>query len=396
MIGTTSFQHVNVLYCCNNCNALTDCETETTQNVSLTYDESSFCFKDFDYYLRKRLCIPDDIVLSYSALQPRPNTVHPTLNQNTVGDDVIMNSIEMEDTEVLPTPALLKALVGPLRVKNLDSYSPARQALSRQSSAPQANEGLRQRKHAHIPVLDSGVTPIRVDNYIRRTPTAMADEAHEDDNTPARCPRTNDKTTMALDMKNALDAHETETSILASMATNAKVSSEEVMKPNLFPVHSVRESGKTSKPINAPPTFRFYGQETSWNLALVAQVIPCALIVMLASLLAPRVARSLAEGADPIMQHLHIYINQVISDTQKQITSSDIRTISLDDWRTLLMDAYATFVCRAVTELFIRRMMNPENDLFRVSKQFSLDSVFAGLSAAAFLFLRRIVLSNLK
>jgi len=73
-----------------------------------------------------------------------------------------------------------------------------------------------------------------------------------------------------------------------------------------------------------------------------------------------------------------------------------IPEISNTEWRTLFVEAYTVFVCRSFTELFIRRAMNPENDWNIVFKKFTLDAVFGAIAASLFVFIRKMVVSNLK
>ena len=72
--------------------------------------------------------------------------------------------------------------------------------------------------------------------------------------------------------------------------------------------------------------------------------------------------------------------------------------LSNTEWRTLYIEAFVTFMCRAVTELVIRRGCNPENNFHvdSVLRRFSIDSVYAGLAASVAIFVRRVALGNLR
>ena len=72
--------------------------------------------------------------------------------------------------------------------------------------------------------------------------------------------------------------------------------------------------------------------------------------------------------------------------------------LSNTEWRTLYIEAFVTFMCRAFTELVVRRGCNPEN-LFHIDsvlRRFSIDSVFAGLAASVAIFVRKVALANLR
>lgn len=72
--------------------------------------------------------------------------------------------------------------------------------------------------------------------------------------------------------------------------------------------------------------------------------------------------------------------------------------VSNTEWRTMYIEAFVAFMCRAITELVIRRGCNPENQ-FKVKsvlRRFSIDSVFAGLAAAIAIFVRKFALQNLR
>lgn len=72
--------------------------------------------------------------------------------------------------------------------------------------------------------------------------------------------------------------------------------------------------------------------------------------------------------------------------------------VSNTEWRTMYIEAFVAFMCRAITELVVRRGCNPENQ-FKVKsvlRRFSIDSVFAGLAAAIAIFVRKFALQNLR
>jgi len=75
-----------------------------------------------------------------------------------------------------------------------------------------------------------------------------------------------------------------------------------------------------------------------------------------------------------------------------------ISGINQTEWRTLFIEAYVALVCRSFTDLFVRRLLNPENvyDHDGTLKKFAIDSCFGGAGAASFVFLRKMLLSNLK
>ncbi len=75
-----------------------------------------------------------------------------------------------------------------------------------------------------------------------------------------------------------------------------------------------------------------------------------------------------------------------------------ISGINQTEWRTLFIEAYVALVCRSFTDLFVRRLLNPENvyDHDGTLKKFAIDSCFGGAGAACFVFLRKMALSNLK
>ena len=72
--------------------------------------------------------------------------------------------------------------------------------------------------------------------------------------------------------------------------------------------------------------------------------------------------------------------------------------LAYTEWRTLYIEAFVTFMCRAFTELVVRRGCNPENmfQMDSVLRRFSIDSVFAGLAASIAIFVRKVALANLR
>ena len=136
---------------------------------------------------------------------------------------------------------------------------------------------------------------------------------------------------------------------------------------------------------------RIYGVESHYDIAYYAQAIPYVLVALLAVTLAPKNAHFYAEMSNSFMRGIFDYLDMLA--IWAGLPSS---VISHTEWRTLFIEAYVTFVCRAFTDLFVRRLCNPENDVFKVTKQFSLDAVFGALAAVLFVFLRKMGLANLK
>lgn len=303
--------------------------------VQLSYSEDAFSFKDFDYYTRRKFKLMDSTVIRYCT--------------------------EAEDwkDDVLPTAQLLKE-VGTLRVA-IDSdngngqYTGGQTHISSQLTPVTVSRKVFTPSSSTAAVSLVGTTS-RDDLDSRKKHNNKTPVSGHDDENIGNCPSTEDKRAEPF------------TPVVTTSQSD------------------ISRGGAGAGARNKYTRSLVYGYTSELDLHVLSAYIPYIAVALLSTVLAPRWATN----------HSMWYIFEYLEVFAVKFLGLPSSGISHTQWRTLFIEAWVTFVCRLATELYIRRALNPENDVRNVLKKFSLDAVFAGISAGSFVLLRKLAISNLK
>ena len=350
--------------------------------VNLSYSEEAFSFKDFDYYVRRKFKLMDSTVLRYcTEAENWKDDILPNANilKNIGKLRIMIDYIDGFDgtrgngtgicSEITPKSTTRKVFTP-------SSHTSAIMINTSHIAARSINTkggGSRPAAHFGTPAADDEYVPSDTTNSSSSSTSANTDD---DD-----CPNTQDKraepftpipTTAGnkaaqypyqrrkANSNNSKDHNSNETETATTTTLNT------ITRSNGSLIYGIRNS--------------------SLNLHSIAYYTPYIIIVLLSIILAPKSATN--HTIYKIFDKLDEFVVKVIG-----LPSSGI---SQTEWRILFIEVYVTFVVRCFTELFIRRVLNPENDIKKVFYKFSIDACFAGFSAGAFVIIRKVAISNLK
>ena len=353
--------------------------------VQVSYSVDAFSFKDFDYYARRKFGLMDSSVIRYCTEEGE------------------------WDDDVLPTAALLKD-VSKIRVvcdtdhigtvngndSSYNKYTPVNIAHRMNSLTPSSATA------AHTAVVRSGTKSNTMNSHSRMgTPAgnddddAAADDydndkdnANDKDNGEGReddvcCPSTQDKRAEPFTPKVTDRGSGGGDGKFQQQQTMSKNGSTAAAAAAISATVSSKNNKNKGSGVLAKGGSLIYGISSTMNMLDYTFVLPYVISILLAVLLTPKWVNGSA--ISKIFDYL---------DTLAISCGLPSGGISHTEWRTLFMEVFVTFVVRCFTELFIRRALNPENDMKKVLQKFSVDSIFAGLGAGSFVILRKLAVHN--
>ena len=71
-----------------------------------------------------------------------------------------------------------------------------------------------------------------------------------------------------------------------------------------------------------------------------------------------------------------------------------LKTAGLEDYRALVIEGFVNFLCWSTTNLFIRRLLNPETSDGAIERFFA-DAIFGGIAAGAQIVMKIILLKKI-
>jgi hypothetical protein len=323
------------------------CQLQYNGNdLSISYDPSDFSFKDFDYYVRRRFGIFEEQLLRYSA-----------------------GTGELED--VLPSPNLMKRLKGSLHIFEEASSSSS-------SSSAMMDGGAACNISSDIIEISTGLTNKHNKNKTNSKSTSSKGSAKSNTNA-----NVNDNSKSSSTETNSVNKDKESVDIFGSFSPIRSASNNALMR-----TYTSMSTSKSMSTGSGGSSYMIYGMETTINWRIWAsRCIPTVLVLLAAIILAPTSMFGTVIDGNAPMRRLLDYLETL---------AQHIGLPTTHEWHTLFVEACITFIIRAFTELFFRRLVNPENDITRVIPQYSVDAVFAGIAAGMMVFFKKMAITNMK